>query len=208
MDINKLNKYIFLSDVDSWFNYQHKGLESIYITPEGNIFDLRRITNISHENFVKLFYKNAGGIQQKAREIEEFTSTTGLLKLSGTDSSEVIKALEEMVKPIKATNKNRYNYIFISELGHDTAIVHDLGFVRITSAYLFEPSVDLPMETFGHKMTEKQENALYLILTHILSHIDKNYDVDEFISEKKHQTKILNSYLQNSLVEESTDEKQ
>jgi len=156
-----------LYTLNEHLQHTQQGHMSLYIVPNGKIFDCRQCGVISHCIFTDEFYKNYKRLMGIHNEIDFNTEVSEfILDDENFGLKDIRDFYLEQFDYLQYLDMNLYNLVKNNYLAVDNILVQDLGFVKVSINRAELPAISLPMEIFNNKkMTGEQYKSLIEILT-------------------------------------------
>lgn len=191
------NQLLNLYTIDEHIKHQQHGHISLYITPNGEVFDCRQNGVLSHCAFANEFYSNYHKLMQIHKNIDFNTEVSEFIL--GYDSfglKDVVEFYLEQFDYVQYHNLKLYTLVKLDCLAVDNILVQDLGFVKVSINRGELPKIDLPIPIFnGKKFTPMQYNSLLKILdNNTISNQD--FNAKQLIKIRERDLKIINLELE------------
>lgn len=170
---------------------------SVYIAPNGMIFDCKQNGVISHSTFSEEFYKNYSKLMTIHKGIDFATEVSEFILDDGNfDINDVRQFYLEQFDYVQYADDNLYNMVKNNYLSIENILVHDLGFVKVSINRGEAPAIELPMPIFnGKKLTAVQYDSLIKVLeNNTIS--SQNYEPKRLVKLKEKDVAIKNSKLE------------
>lgn len=193
-----------LYSLEEHLKHIQKSHISIYITPNGKIFDCRQNGIIDHIKFTEYFYKNYKELINIHNDINFDTEVSEFILDDENFSLKDIRDFYlDQFDYLQYSNPELYHLVKHDYLAVDNLLVQDLGFVKVSINRGELPVVDLPVSIFNNKsLTPEQYNVLVKVLeNNTVSYQD--YDIKRLIKlreqDVKRRTIQLNELKEKSL---------
>lgn len=190
-----------LYTLEEYLKKTQKVHTSVYITPNGKIFDCKQNGVISHSDFARELYSNYRELMQIHKDIDFNTEVSEfILDDENFKLKEVIEFYKEQFDYLQYENMDLYNMVKNNYLATDNILVHDLGFVKVSINRGMLPEIELPLSIFnGKEMTIPQYKSLLGVLqNNTIS--TTNYDPKRFVDLKEREYYKINKKLSETKV--------
>ena len=137
---------------------------SIFITPNGNVFNLRIGGELSHIQFALKFYENYTEVKSTLENTEKFSSNYDELLDQGLTTSELQELYLDEFSDLHYYNFDLYQMLKLHWLSIENLLVSDLGFVLISQDVGMTPQIVTPLGVYGKHITNSQRYATLEVL--------------------------------------------
>ncbi|MBO5910509.1 MAG: hypothetical protein J6Q15_03260 [Clostridia bacterium] len=146
--------------------HPQRGHMSLFITPNGKIFDCRQCGVIDHIKFTIDFYNNYREMVLTHKDIDLNTEVSEFILDDETFTLTDIRDFYlDQFDYLQYEDIELYHLIKSNYLAIDNLLVHDVGFVKVSINRGELPVLDLPMPIFnGKKITLEQYKVLLTVL--------------------------------------------
>ena len=180
-----------LYSVDYWDSHVPVNQdESLYITPEGNIFALKYRGFLSHENFSKLFYANYAEVKETFKDKENLTSNLEDVIGESVDLKDIYDYYYHIISPLDYINHDKFSEAR-REIEEDMLLVQDMGFIKVVARPGDFPWIGVPMPMFGRRTTQDQLETVEFVLEKLqrsFTYHNKERDVEMYIKDMVRKT--------------------
>lgn len=195
-DIDLFPQLKNLYDFEEWENHQLRHHVSLYITPHGNIFNLRENGRLSHIDFSRKFYENYSKIKRELADKETFSGPLEELVEQGLTLKEVQDYYLDCFKNVAYRDMETFHKLRLHWLSSENLLVNDFGFVLISWDRGLVPEVVVPIYALGHNITATQKRIVIEVLKRIANETEQDYNSTLLLAHSQRKSNDFSSLLE------------
>lgn len=184
-----------LYTLEEWQQQRIGHHTALFITPNGNIFNLRAKGNLSHIEFARKFYENYPHIKKILSPKEQFLSPIEDLIEQGLKIEEAREYYLDCFKNVAYNDYEAFHQLRLNWLSSENLLVNDFGFVLISQDIGLSPQVVVPLNALGHRITPAQKEIAIQIVERLKYQTSTDYNSELLIALARRKSNDFSNLL-------------